>query len=468
MLFSSFTFALFLFAVFVLHWFVFKTDVWRNRLLLVASYLFYGWWDWRFLTLIIFSSAFNFGCAKLLEMHKNPGTRKRFFVSAVLVNLAILGYFKYAAFFVQSFIAMLAGFGFRVEPVSLQIVLPVGISFFTFQTLSYTIDVYKRRMAHTDNWEAFFTYVAFFPQLVAGPIERASHLLPQFLRHRSFCYEPAIDGLKQFAWGLFKKVVVADGLAWFVEDIFARYQTVSGATLLLGAFYFSIQIYADFSGYSDMAIGMARLFGIDIMQNFRIPWLAKDIRDYWHRWHISLSTWFRDYVYIPLGGSKLSKIKTFRNLIITFVVSGLWHGANFTFMAWGFLHGLAMIVNSYLGSIKIGNGWFGRFLSWAFTFVFVILLFVFFRSGSVSQAVGIIDRIFSFETWHYSRDMALRHTLLLFVPLMATEYLTRNFTHPFRAILHWPQWLRMAAYFGVCFFVVFNSGNITPFIYFQF
>lgn len=340
MLFNSIDFAVFLPVVFLLYWFVFKRLFWQNILLLVASYVFYGWWDPRFLILILFSTVVDYTIGVQLGKHEERRKRKLLLWTSIAVNLGLLGFFKYYNFFVENFIEAFTFFGFEIKTGLLNIILPVGISFYTFQTLSYTIDVYRRKLEPTRDFISFSAFVSFFPQLVAGPIERATHLLSQFYRKREFDYGLAVDGLRQILWGLFKKVVIADNCAEYANIIFNNYEDYSGSSLLLGAFFFAFQIYGDFSGYSDIAIGISRLFGFDLMKNFAFPYFSRDIAEFWRRWHISLSTWFRDYLYIPLGGSHGGTWMKVRNTFIIFLVSGFWHGANWTFILWGALNAL--------------------------------------------------------------------------------------------------------------------------------
>ena len=342
MAFNSLIFAVFLLIAFVLYWSLpSKTTVIRNAFLLIASYIFYGWWDWRFLGLIALNSTVDYAIGLSLHQTQSSIKRKLLLGASLSINLGILGLFKYYDFFIISAIDILQTIGLQANVHTLAIILPVGISFYTFQTLSYTIDIYRDKIVPTKNCIAYFAFVSFFPQLVAGPIERASHLLPQFLERKKFNLDQAKDGLRQILWGLFKKTVIADNLAPYVDKIFSNYEVYSGPMLLLGTVYFSIQIYCDFSGYSDMAIGTARLFGFDLKRNFAYPYFSRDIGEFWRRWHISLSTWFRDYVYIPLGGNRTkTAFRHYVNLILTFTISGFWHGANWTFVIWGFLNGL--------------------------------------------------------------------------------------------------------------------------------
>lgn len=350
MLFNSIEFLIFLPLVFFGYWFVFKSLRWQNLFVVAVSYLFYGWWDWRFLLLILFTSLCSYLSGVYLEKCAgNRSVQKWISAGNILLNLSILGVFKYFDFFTENLVNVLHLLGWDADYVTLNILLPVGISFYTFQALSYTIDVYQGKIKATHDIVAFFAYISFFPQLVAGPIERATHLLPQFLRPRNFDCDLALDGIRQMLWGFFKKVVVADNCALFVNGVFENYQTLDGSTLFLGAFFFTIQIYGDFSGYSDIAIGCARLFGIDLMQNFKYPYFSRDIAEFWRRWHISLTTWFRDYIYIPLGGSRVGKWKSFRNTLVIFLVSGFWHGANWTFVAWGAYHALLFLPLLLLG-----------------------------------------------------------------------------------------------------------------------
>lgn len=341
MLFNSIDFAIFLPIVFILYWFVANKNIKHQNLLVVAaSYLFYGWWDWRFLFLIFFSTIVDYSVGLALCRENDHKKRKVLLWLSIFVNLGFLGFFKYYNFFLDNFIDAFSFLGTKISSNSLNIILPVGISFYTFQTLSYSIDVYKRKLEPTKNFIAFTAFVSFFPQLVAGPIERAAHLLPQFYKKRSFDYSKAVDGMRQILWGLFKKIVIADNAAEIANQIFNNSADYSGSTLVLGAVFFAFQIYGDFSGYSDIAIGTSRLFGFNLMQNFAFPYFSRDVAEFWRRWHISLSTWFRDYLYIPLGGSRGNKWQVIRNTFIIFIVSGFWHGANWTFIAWGALHGL--------------------------------------------------------------------------------------------------------------------------------
>tara|TARA_B110000902_G_C14275443_1_gene574728 strand:- start:923 stop:2005 length:1083 start_codon:yes stop_codon:yes gene_type:complete len=339
MLFNSIDFAIFLPIVFILYWFVANKNLKiQNFLIVAASYFFYGWWDWRFLSLILFSTVVDYSIGKMLLNEEKQTKRKVLLLLSIVVNLGFLGFFKYYNFFLENFINAFSFFGTTINANSLHIILPVGISFYTFQTLSYTIDVYKGKLKPTKDFIAFSAFVSFFPQLVAGPIERATNLLPQFYKKRKFEYHQAVDGLRQILWGLFKKIVIADNCAEQANLIFNNSGDYSGSTLVLGAVFFTFQIYGDFSGYSDIAIGVSRLFGFNLKQNFAFPYFSRDIGEFWRRWHISLSTWFRDYLYIPLGGSRGGTWKKVRNTFIIFIVSGFWHGANWTFIVWGALN----------------------------------------------------------------------------------------------------------------------------------
>lgn len=407
MVFNSIEFAIFLPIVFLLYWFVFNRSLRiQNLFIVIVSYIFYGWWDWRFLFLIAFTSFCSWGSGLLIKKYSDDG-RKAKTVSAanITLNLAILGAFKYYDFFAASFAdVFLDG---RTDGLLLNIILPVGISFYTFQALSYSIDVYKGKMEPTKDIVEFFAFVSFFPQLVAGPIERATNLLSQFQKKRTFDYAQAVDGSRQILWGLFKKIVVADRCATFVDEVFSTYQTQTGSNLLLAAIMFTFQIYGDFSGYADIAIGTSKLFGIKLMRNFNVPYFSRDIAEFWRRWHISLTTWFRDYIYIPLGGSRCPKAKIIRNTFILFLISGLWHGANWTFPAWGaynavlFLPLILLGKNRRYGDVVAADRIlpdFREIISILFTFFLVMIGWIIFRSDSIGQAWEYICRMLQWGT----------------------------------------------------------------------
>ena len=412
-----------------------------------------------------------------LEASESPRGRRQLLLVSLLVNLGILGFFKYFGFFVESFADLLRTVGLEPHPTTLRVLLPVGISFYTFQTLSYTIDIYRRQMTATRDPVAFFAYVGFFPQLVAGPIERARRLLPQFESRRRFDPAIATDGLRQMLWGLAKKVIVADNVAPHVDRIFADYASLDGLALGFGVFLFAIQIYCDFSGYSDIAIGTARLFGFRLMRNFAFPYFSRDIAEFWRRWHISLSTWFRDYVYIPLGGSRTSSLRRIRNILITFVVSGFWHGANWTFLAWGLLHGLYYIPLMLAGGQRQHRGTVapgrllpgvGDTLRICLTFGLVLVGWVFFRAESLSSAIGYLARIVEEPV---AGDLAGRQylsTLFYVVPLLATEWLQRSREHALE-IADLGRRARWLIYLTVALAVLtFGNFGEVEFIYFQF
>ena len=399
MLFNSIEFFIFLPIVFTLFWSIQSYSLRAgNCILLGASYLFYGWWDWRFLSLIAISSLADFLIGQGIASIQTERTRRGLLFASLLVNLGILGFFKYFNFFIDSLVSLHPYIEEQIGYNTLNVILPVGISFYTFQTLSYTIDVYRGKISACKDPLAFFTFVAFFPQLVAGPIERASHLLPQFQKKSKFDTDWAFSGIQLIVWGFFKKVVIADNCAVLVDPIFTDYASQSSISLVLGAILFGIQIYCDFSGYSDIAIGTARLLGFDLMTNFRFPYLSSNIAEFWRRWHISLSTWFRDYVYIPLGGSRGSRLKITQNVIIVFMVSGLWHGANWTFVFWGLIHAILFLPLILLGSNKNNgsqNRVIIRILKSLGTFSVVCLAWIFFRAESLPVAVEYIQFIFS-------------------------------------------------------------------------
>jgi D-alanyl-lipoteichoic acid acyltransferase DltB (MBOAT superfamily) len=413
MLFNSIEFLLFLPTVFILYWFVFNKNLKiQNLLILLSSYVFYGWWDYRFLSLIFLSTIVDYFIGLHIPKQDSEKKQKLLLLCSVLFNLSILGFFKYYNFFVDSWIDFFSSVGYEIKSVwTLNIILPVGISFYTFQTMSYTIDIYRKKLEPTKDVISFASFVSFFPQLVAGPIERASNLLPQILKKRQFNYNQAIQGLRLIIWGMFKKVVIADSLAPIVDNIFSNYQDLGGGVLWLGAIYFAFQIYCDFSGYSDIAIGTSKLFGFEIMSNFKFPYLSRNIGEFWRRWHISLSSWFRDYLYIPLGGSKEGRWKSLRNIFIIFLVSGLWHGANWTFIFWGLFHSILFIPSfifktnrKYTNSIIAENTFLPtikEFSQIGVTFLLVTIGWVFFRSQTIVDSFSYLNQMlfeFNFPT----------------------------------------------------------------------
>jgi len=410
MLFNSIDFAIFLPIVFILYWFTTNKNLkLQNLLIVAASYFFYGWWDWRFLSLILFSTIIDYSIGIRLSKQDNITKRKILLWTSILVNLGFLGFFKYYNFFLDNFITAFSFFGQEIQANSFNIVLPVGISFYTFQTLSYTIDVYKRKLKPTKDFIAFSAFVSFFPQLVAGPIERATHLLPQIQRQRILIKDDLIKGVNLIIYGLFLKVVVADTLAPQVNEIFSNYESISGGSLILGVIFFSFQIYGDFAGYSKIARGTAKLFGFDLMVNFDKPYFSRNIAEFWRKWHISLNTWFRDYLYIPIGGSKFGKYKALRNIFIVFLVSGFWHGANWTFIVWGLIHSLLFaplllfnLNRKYLEPIKFEFSWkyLEQLLSIIITFSLVAFAWIFFRAESIQHAIGYINNM-TFEFTDY-------------------------------------------------------------------
>jgi D-alanyl-lipoteichoic acid acyltransferase DltB (MBOAT superfamily) len=487
MLFHSIEFAIFTPVVFILYWFFTNKNLKRqNALLLIASYVFYGWWDWRFLSLIAVSSLVDYCVGIGLSRAERQNTRKALLLISICVNIGLLGFFKYFNFFAQSFADAFTLFGASIEPARLNFILPVGISFYTFQTLSYSIDLYKRKLQPTTDILAFFSFVSFFPQLVAGPIERATKLLPQFCKSRTFEYDKAVDGTRQILWGLFKKLVIADNCAVYADKIFANPSDYSGSTLLLGAIFFAFQIYGDFSGYSDIAIGTARLFGFKLMRNFAFPYFSRDVAEFWRRWHISLSTWFRDYVYIPLGGSRCTTLMKIRNTLVLFLVSGFWHGANWTFIAWGALNALyflpLLLTNrnkKYTDTVAEGNllPTVRELFQMALTFFITVIAWVFFRSSSLGSAFGYLQGIFStsllsisvLELKKLSDGADIIYTVLFVVILIVWEWLQRTKHHPLQFDAScMPTSVRWGLYYGLILAIVLFGRSQQDFIYFQF
>ena len=505
MLFNSLEFALFLPIVFIIYWAIGYAHIndrlklrLQNAFVLVASYVFYGWWDWRFLLLIAFTSFCSWGSGLLIGRGlTQPSLKTRTLFSPrfwmivnIVLNLGILAVFKYYDFFVSEFGQL---FGISTDRLLLRIILPVGISFYTFQALSYSIDVYRQKIEPTKDIIAFFAFISFFPQLVAGPIERATNLLPQFLNKRTFSYDQATDGMRQILWGLFKKIVVADNCATYVDQVWATYDTQTGSTLLLAAILFTFQIYGDFSGYSDIAIGTAKLFGIKLMRNFNNPYFARDIAEFWRRWHISLTTWFRDYVYIPLGGSRpevpahiqnpdrYKKWIIVRNTFVIFLLSGFWHGANWTFIAWGAYHALLFLPLILLGQNRKYTNQVaeGRLLpTWKecgkilLTFMLVVIGWIIFRAETITQAWEYICGMLQFGTLRASYRFFIQHGIRtitwLCVLMLLIEWLQRNKQHGLE-ISHLKP-----VYRGIIFILIFEliifflPATPSQFIYFQF
>ena len=482
MLFNSLNFAIFLPIVFILYWFATKGNLrLQNILLLVSSYFFYACWDWRFMFLLIFSTLLDYFTG--IKIHEATNQRKKLFWLwlSIGINLGFLGIFKYYNFFAESFADGLSLLGFKANLGSLQIILPVGISFYTFHGLSYVIDIYKNRIKPERNFIDYSVFVSFFPLLVAGPIERATHLLPQILKKREFDYSKAVDGLRQILWGLFKKIVIADNCAEFANTIFNNSTDYSGSTLVLGALFFTFQIYCDFSGYSDIALGTARLFGIELLRNFAFPYFSRDIAEFWRRWHISLSSWFKDYLYIPLGGSKGGMWMKIRNTFIIFLVSGFWHGANWTFIVWGFLNALyimpSIVFNTHRNNLDIvARGKYlptiKEFFAIGITFCLTVFAWIFFRAANVTHAFSYISEIFSSSLLtipHFPGIGKAVSIIFLTGLFFVVEWLGREQQY---AIAHlgikWYKPVRWALYYAIILAIFHFTGKEQQFIYFQF
>ena len=454
MSFVSVNFLLFLPVAFTVYWALRPWHRWQNLWLLVASYVFYGWWDWRFLLLIFITSLSSYASGRLLV---GKGQRRWVVAANISLNIGILAVFKYYNFFAENLSLLLAQAGMVLDAPTLNVILPVGISFYTFQSLSYTIDVYRGKLEPTHDVVAFFAYIAFFPQLVAGPIERATNLLPQMLGRRSFRYDEAVDGLRLMLWGFFKKMVIADNCALAVNLIWADYAEANALTLVAGMLLFTFQIYGDFSGYSDIAIGTARLFGIRLMENFHLPYFAASVPEFWRRWHISLMTWFRDYLYFPLGGSREGLPKTIRNTLIVFLLSGLWHGANWTFVVWGLYNAFLLILWRFVPLRSV-----------LLTFLLVAIGWVVFRSADMAEAVAYLHRMGStLASCDFGTIAHGKRTLLWCLLLLCVEWWQRRRVHPL-CIDHLPACVRWALYYLLFFVTFFCRGEEQTFIYFQF
>ncbi len=479
MLFNSVDFAVFLPLVFGLYWLLGTSRrKAQNVLILLSSYFFYAWWNWQLLGLILLSTAIDFWAGQEIHASSDRQSKKRWLALSIGVNIGLLLFFKYCNFFIDSFATAFQFLGYSFTSAQLEIALPVGISFYTFQTLSYSIDIYRKQLEPTTDWIAFGAFVSFFPQLVAGPIERAKDLLPQFHQQRSFSYLQARDGLQQLFWGLFKKVAIADQCAPLVDHIFQFHDQYSGGTLLLGALLFSFQIYADFSGYSDMAIGTAKLFGFRLSQNFSTPYFATNIRQFWQKWHISLTAWFRDYLYISLGGNRKGRLRTVQNIIAVFLVSGLWHGAEWKFVYWGLMHAMLFIIAVYLWPalfpaslarpIRIVS-----VLKGVVTFLVVSIAWVFFRAENLEAAFRILDSIGNFPGYAFElpKSIPTLIPLLFTIALMLViEWRHRTRTHGLQiSPTEYPRWVRWSIYHSLLIvLLLYGKFNETTFIYFQF
>jgi D-alanyl-lipoteichoic acid acyltransferase DltB (MBOAT superfamily) len=489
MLFNSLDFAIFFPIVLIFYWIVADKKNHRNLLLLVASYVFYGWWDWRFLFLIVVSSLVDYLVGKQLFKTENATRRKLLLWISLGVNLGFLLYFKYANFFIESFIDAFSLFGKDLEASTLNIILPVGISFYTFQTLSYTLDIYRKKLEPSKDALAFFSFVSFFPQLVAGPIERASHLLPQFYQTYKFDYDRVRSGLLLVAFGLFKKMVIADQVAVLANQVFNNPGDYGGYEVVVGTIFFAFQIYCDFSGYSDIAIGLSRMMGFNLMKNFDSPYLSKSITEFWRRWHISLSTWFRDYVYISMGGNRKGKFRMYFNLFFVFIVSGLWHGAAMTFIIWGAVHGAIIVLEKALSkwrerifvSVKLNRETVvSKLLFISITFTIVCFAWIFFRANNLSDAITLISNlrvnnystIFDGGLFDLGVDKYQFYAIIISILLLSVfEIYHRRFgvvqkLFKQHIIVRW--FLYLAIVFVITIFGVYGDAAPKEFIYFQF
>ena len=472
MLFNSFEFLLFIPIVFVLYWFVFKPLRWQNVLVLVASYFFYGWWSWKFMILLGISTfldyLYGFSVAS-----PNRKKAKFFLWLSIINNLGILCAFKYYNFFAQEFQHAFKLVGLHLNPVLLQVAIPIGISFYTFHGMSYVFDIYRGKQKPVSNFVDYAVFVSFFPLLVAGPIERANHLLPQIQKKRFFDYTRAVEGCRLILWGLFKKVVIADSLATIVDGLFNNYHDQHGVSLIIGAIAFSFQIYGDFSGYTDIALGTAKLFGFELLSNFRFPYFSRDVAEFWRRWHISLSSWFRDYLYIPLGGSKQGKLKAVRNTFVIFLVSGFWHGASWNYISWGFIHACAFLPllllqrnRKHASDVVAQNRLFPTLKElWQMgaTFTFVTFAWVFFRAKDMTEAFGYLKGIFS----NYKHPLDLLSYCNVFyyiIPLILGDWWLRRDERNLKV----PQRGASFIYIMLGVLILFYFGKKTNFIYFQF
>lgn len=466
MIFNTIEFLIYLVVVFFLYWTIFnKSNSKQNILLLFAGYFFYGWWSWKFLFLFIATSAGDFYWARLISGTEDPKKRKFFLSLSILVNLSVLGFFKYYNFFVSEFCGL---FGMTSENLAINIVLPIGISFYTFQAMAYVIDVYRRKTEAEKNILTYLTFSSFFPQLLSGPIERSSHLLSQFKTKRVFNYDFARSGLELMLLGFLKKVVLADNFAAIADKGFSFPNDYHGIDLIIAVLCFTFQIYFDFSGYTDIARGVAKLFGVQLIKNFNNPYFSQNISDFWNRWHISLSSWFKDYLYIPIGGNKKNKFRTQLNLLITFSVSGLWHGANVTFVVWGLYHGMLSVI-SHLFKIKLP-----KFIGIIVTFLLVMFGWIFFRAANMNEAFKVIHGIveFKLQTFSILNSIPVNKILFLVFTLVLVLFIERSKeTKPeFIHSIFSSRILKYSVYYAVLFIIIAVGvfDNTPNFIYFQF
>ena len=476
MQFNSIYFALFFPIVFLLYWFAFNKDLKKQNVFLVlVSFFFFACFDWRFLFLLQFSILLDYFIA--IKIFDSISNKKKWLWLSIGVNICFLGFFKYFNFFIDNFSELISLFGFKANIWTLKIILPIGISFYTFHGLSYVIDVYNNKLKPVKSIIDYSLFVSFFPLLVAGPIERATHLLPQIQKKRVFDYSKSVDGLRQILWGLVKKVVIADGCAQYVDMIFENPTDYSASTLILGSFLFSFQIYGDFSGYSDIALGIARLLGIELLQNFSFPYFSRDIAEFWRRWHISLSSWFKDYVYIPLGGSRGTKLQSIRNVFLVFLLSGFWHGANWTFLVYGiinFLYFLPLLIfnrnRDNKESIVLSD--FGEnvqtFFKIGMTFLMVSLARVFFRSETIADSFLYLRNIFSKTILNFPEIFPKTVLGLIFLFLLIEWNGRKNFFAIEKFGFFWNRSLRLSFYFILSCLILYNAGKEVQFIYFQF
>lgn len=479
MFFNSFEYAIFLPIIFIIYWFILNKNLkLQNLFLLISSYFFYSCWDWKFLFLLAFSTILDYISGLKIYNSNTQIKKKIWLIISVSINLGFLGFFKYYNFFIESFADLIQKLGFTAHYSILNIILPVGISFYTFHGLSYVFDIYNKKIKPSHNWIEYALFVSFFPLLVAGPIERATHLLPQIEKPRKFNYELAVSGLKQILWGLFKKIVIADNCAKAVNLIFNSYECQSGGTLFLGAILFSFQIYGDFSGYSDIALGSGKLLGIKLIKNFNYPYFSRSIAEFWRRWHISLSSWFKDYLYIPLGGSKGGTIMRIRNTFIIFLVSGFWHGANWTFILWGGLNALFILPSIIFKTNRnnmdiVAKGKilpnFKEFFQIVYTFLLASFAWIFFRSESLSQAFSYINKMFN--SIHLP-DLSIFNLSLfpLLLLLILVEWKGRENNYAIEKLFYKSKTcIRWSFYYIlIILMLVFGQKNSQEFIYFQF
>ena len=471
---TSFAYMLFLPIVFLIYWTLFNRDKnWQNGFLLFSSLVFYAWWDWRFLLLLLFTAGSTFMIGKAISQNEDGKRRKGLLLTALLLNLGILAYYKYLDFFIQSFVDLFSLAGLNLNVTTLNIVLPIGISFYTFAALSYVIDIYQKKTEPTNDWLAYFAFITFFPSLLSGPISRSAKQLPQYFQKRELTFDVCSQACKMILWGVFIKICVADKFGVYVDTVYSNWDRHNGTTLFFTQLFYTVQIYADFAGYSLIAIGSGKLLGIELPENFRRPYFAKTVTEFWRRWHISLTTWFRDYIYFPLGGNRVPKLRWMFNTVIVFVISGLWHGAAYTFLAWGALHGIVMVIERQLYGDKIksidSKFSFANLIRMFVTFNLVSFAWIFFRLDSIGDALNVIHEIFTSHGMPYFGELQITLLGIFALIVMILKDHIDEYGLRLKPMNSKYTIIRYVTYASlICYILACGELDGSSFIYFQF